>query len=63
MKRWVLTEMIRTYVHREKVRGHHRRWHMGLAMRVLAAFKQRRKEGLVTRYFKHLQLRRAFKTI
>ena len=53
VKRCVMSEMVRTYVHRVKVRGHWWRWGREMVIRFITEMKKRRRNGLVLRYFNH----------
>jgi hypothetical protein len=63
VKRWVLGEMVRAYVHRVKVRGHWWRWGRQKVIGFITEMKKRRRKALVVKYFNHERLRRAFKTV
>jgi len=53
VKRWVLGEMVRAYVHRVKVRGHWWRWGRQKVIGFITEMKKRRREALVVNYFNH----------
>ena len=53
VKRWVLGEIVRAYVHRAKVRGHWWRWGRQGVIGFISEMKRRRRKALIVRYFNH----------
>lgn len=53
VKRCVMSEMVRAYVHRVKVRGHWWRWGRQMVIIFFTEMKKRRRNALVLKYFNH----------